>query len=170
MIFQMTYYLTCFRSSANLSKRVRRGWEHSRNQMEQLPPGVGVTKPISSALVIFPVFQKVPKHCLPATYHIHIWQMLLLLRCVTPVKCECDSKNLTGTSIRSKIFLMKNLRNGSLVTPTPILFTWMDPSTNTQTMVSCTEMRGHLGSQLTVFNDIKEIVFHSAHITYHMSF
>ena len=42
---------------------------------------------------------------------------------VTPVKYECDTNNLTGTSARSKVLLTEKLTNGALVTPTP------DPST-----------------------------------------
>ena len=38
---------------------------------------------------------------------------------VTPVKYECDTNNLTGTSARSKILLTEKLTNGALVTPTP---------------------------------------------------
>ena len=37
---------------------------------------------------------------------------------VTPVKYECDTNNLTGTSARSKILLTEKLTNGALVTPT----------------------------------------------------
>ena len=44
---------------------------------------------------------------------------------VTPVKYECDTNNLTGTSARSKILLTEKLTNGALVTPTPELsMTW----------------------------------------------
>ena len=38
---------------------------------------------------------------------------------VTPVKYECDLKNVTGTYARSKILLTEKLTNGALVTPTP---------------------------------------------------
>ena len=38
---------------------------------------------------------------------------------MTPVKYECDSRNLTGTFARSKILLTEKLANGALVTPTP---------------------------------------------------
>ena len=38
---------------------------------------------------------------------------------VTPVKYECDTNNLTGTSARLKILLTEKLTNGALVTPTP---------------------------------------------------
>ena len=41
---------------------------------------------------------------------------------VTPVKYECDTNNLTGTSARSKILLTEKLANGALVTP-PLIFT-----------------------------------------------
>ena len=37
----------------------------------------------------------------------------------TPVKYECDSRNLTCTFARSKILLTEKLTNGALVTPTP---------------------------------------------------
>ena len=37
---------------------------------------------------------------------------------MTPVKYECDTNNLTGTSARSKILLTEKLTNGALVTPT----------------------------------------------------
>ena len=40
---------------------------------------------------------------------------------MTPVKYECDTNNLTGTSARSKILLTEKLANGALVTPTPEL-------------------------------------------------
>ena len=40
---------------------------------------------------------------------------------VTPVKCECDTKNLTGTLILSKNLLTEKL---TLVTPTSVLRFW----------------------------------------------
>ena len=58
--------------------------------------------------VIFRIFQ-------------HCQNTRKLLNCsaaVTPVKYECDSKNLTGTFARSKILLVEKLTNGALVTPT----------------------------------------------------
>ena len=53
---------------------------------------------------------------------------------VTPVKYECDAKNLTGTFARSKILLMEELTNGVLVTPTPDLqiFRWTQRSFDIQ--------------------------------------
>ena len=38
---------------------------------------------------------------------------------MTPVKYECDSKNLTCTFARLKILLTEKLTSGALVTPTP---------------------------------------------------
>ena len=38
---------------------------------------------------------------------------------MTPVKYECDSKNVTGTFASSKILLTEKLTNRALVTPTP---------------------------------------------------
>ena len=38
---------------------------------------------------------------------------------VTPAKYECDTKNLTGSFVRSKILLTEKLTNGALVTSTP---------------------------------------------------
>ena len=40
---------------------------------------------------------------------------------VTPVKYECDSRNITDTFARSEISLTEKLTNGALVTPTPDL-------------------------------------------------
>ena len=37
----------------------------------------------------------------------------------TPVKYECDSKNMIGTFARSKILFTDKLTNGSLVPPIP---------------------------------------------------
>ena len=39
----------------------------------------------------------------------------------TPVKYKCDSRNLTDTFARSKIVLVEELANGTLVTPNPEL-------------------------------------------------
>ena len=40
----------------------------------------------------------------------------------TPVKYECDSRNLTCTFARSTILLTQKLTNGVLVTPTPVFY------------------------------------------------
>ena len=59
--------------------------------------------------------------------HVSDWISRLYLACrcrrgstvVTPVKYECDSKNLTNTFARSKILLAEKLTNRALVTPPP---------------------------------------------------
>ena len=62
----------------------------------------------------FPNFSTSPKYILAIEYHVHIWQVSL-----TPIKYECDSKNVTGTFARSKILLTEKFTNRSLGTPTP---------------------------------------------------
>ena len=57
----------------------------------------------------FSIFSASSKHTLDIEYHV----------AATPVKYECDSKNLRGTFACSKILLMEKLTNGALVTPTP---------------------------------------------------
>ena len=67
-------------------------------------PGIGVAKPISS-VSIFPQF-----FCIVKTY-VSYWIARIYLTgvcrsraAVTPVKCECDSTNLTAPFVKSKIF------------------------------------------------------------------
>ena len=62
----------------------------------------------------FPNFSALSKHMLVIQYHIHIWQ-------VSPVRYECDSKNVTCIFPIPKILLMVKSTNGALVTPTPEL-------------------------------------------------
>ena len=68
----------------------------------------------------FPNFSSLSKHNLTVKYIVFIFD-----RChrssaaVTPVKYECDSRNITCTFARSKITLTEKLTNGALVTPTP---------------------------------------------------
>ena len=68
-------------------------------------PGVGVAKPISSVPIFYQFF------CIVKTY-VSYWIARLFDMClccssaaVPPVKCECDSTNLTPTLVKSKIFL-----------------------------------------------------------------
>ena len=71
--------------------------------------------------VNFPIYH----HCQNTGYLLNI--MFIFDRCcrssaaLTPVKYECDTNNLTGTSARSKILLTEKLTNGALVTPTHVL-------------------------------------------------
>ena len=61
------------------------------------------------------------KHCQNTRYLLNI--TFIFDRCrrswaaVTPVKYECDSKNLTGNFARSKILHTQKLMKGALVTP-----------------------------------------------------
>ena len=64
----------------------------------------------------FPNFSSLSKHTLTVKYRIYIW---LSWAAGTPVKYECDSRNLTCTFARPKILLTEKLKNGALVTPTP---------------------------------------------------
>ena len=79
-----------------------------------LAQGGGVTKPVSSVLLFFNIVKT----------HISYWISRLYLTgvtpaAVTPVKYECDSTNLAGTSARLKILIIKKLTDKVLVTPTP---------------------------------------------------
>ena len=78
-------------------------------------PGVGVTKPISSILLFSEFWSIVKTH---VRYWILCWYLTRLT--ASPVKYECDSKNVKSTFARSKFFLLtENLTNGAIVTPTP---------------------------------------------------
>ena len=52
-------------------------------------------------------------------YHVHIDRCCCSPAAVTPVRYEWDSRNVAGTFVRSKIFLVGKLTNRALVTPTP---------------------------------------------------
>ena len=90
------------------------------NRVAFRSPGVGVTKAISSVPLISPIFH----HCQNTGYLLNI--MFIFDRCcrssaaVTPVKYQCDTNNLAGTSARSKInFAYREINERSFSNPHP---------------------------------------------------
>ena len=75
--------------------------------------GVGVTKPISSV----PLFSKFFLNAKTLVTDWISYSYLTYVVVVTAVKYECDLKILTGSFIKSKMFLMEKLTNRNLVTP-----------------------------------------------------
>ena len=79
----------------------------------RLPPGVGVTKPISPFRYLSN-FSALSKHTISIDYNVYI-------RKASPQLRYGDSYNLRNNCAISKILVTDKLTNGALVTPTPDL-------------------------------------------------
>ena len=86
----------------------------------QCSTGVEVTQSISSVPLFsqfFRIFQTLATSCIPYSYLTGVTHSLTA---VTPIKYECDFRNLNSTLERWKIFLIEKLKKRPLATPTPV--------------------------------------------------
>ena len=82
------------------------------------PPGVGVTKPISSFPLFSDFFSALSKHTLDIEYHVNIWQVSPQLSCSDTCQIWMWFKE-SKRYFWKKILLKEKLTNRALVTPTP---------------------------------------------------